>query len=265
MRPERVAELVARWVRIYTRDLPTPIARRRIDEIGSDLHDQIAHERARGVGDRRIAFGILSRMARGLAADVDWRGGHLPARPGAGRVAIATALVLLLPLLAMHFTDEVAWSPADFAVAGVLLFGAGLAYQLVARRAGVSAYQVAAGVAVTAAVLLVWLVGAVGVIGEDGDRADLMYGGVLLVGIVGAALARLRPAGMARALLGMALAQGLVAVVALIGGKHDLAATSVPELVGLNGIFVALFIGSAVLFRRADRKQTAAHAERRSG
>jgi hypothetical protein len=42
MTPERMAELVARWVRLYTRDLPTPIAQRRVDEIGADLHDHIA-------------------------------------------------------------------------------------------------------------------------------------------------------------------------------------------------------------------------------
>jgi hypothetical protein len=265
MIPERVAELISWWVRFYTRDLPAPTARRRIDEIDSDLHDQIAHERADGTSDRRIALGILSRMARGLAADVAWRRRHAPTRLGAGRVAIATAFVLLVPLLAMQFTDEVAWSPADFAVAGLLLFGAGLTYRLVARRAGTSAYRVAVGLAVAAALLLIWLVGAVGVIGEDGDRADLMYGGVLLVGIVGAVLTRFRPAGMARALLGMGLAQGLVAIIALIGGKHEAPTSSVPELIGLNGIFVALFIGSALLFRRAGRKQAAPGADRLGG
>jgi len=57
MTPERIAELVARWVRSYTRDLPTPIAQRRIDEIDADLHDHIAHERAKGTGEWRIAGG----------------------------------------------------------------------------------------------------------------------------------------------------------------------------------------------------------------
>lgn len=73
MTPERAAQLVARWVRFYTGELPTPIAQRRVDEIGADLHDHIAHERARGTSDRRIALSILSRMARGLTADASWR------------------------------------------------------------------------------------------------------------------------------------------------------------------------------------------------
>ena len=37
MTPERMGELVARWVRFYTRDLPASVAQRRIDEIDADL------------------------------------------------------------------------------------------------------------------------------------------------------------------------------------------------------------------------------------
>lgn len=73
MTPERAAGLVTRWVRCYTRRLPAPVAERRIDEISADLHDHIAHERARGTSDRRIALSVLSRMVRGLAADAAWR------------------------------------------------------------------------------------------------------------------------------------------------------------------------------------------------
>ena len=82
-----------------------------------------------------------------------------------------------------------------------------------------------------------------------------MYVGVLAVGIAGAVIARLRPQGMARALLAMALAQTLVAVIALIAGKHQAAISSVAEIVGLNAMFVALFVGSAWLFRRAARAE----------
>lgn len=69
MRAERIAALMARWVRIYTRDLPDPIARRRIDEIDADLYDHIAHERASGLSDWRITIEIASRMVRGFNAD----------------------------------------------------------------------------------------------------------------------------------------------------------------------------------------------------
>jgi hypothetical protein len=175
-------------------------------------------------------------------------------------IVLAAASILLLPLLAMQITDEVAWDLADFAVAGALLVGTCLMYELAVRKAGNIAYRAAVGVAIAAAFILAWMVGAVGVIGEDGDRADLMYGGVLAVGIIGAIIARFQPVGMARALLAMALAQALVAVIALIAGKHQAPISSVFEILGLNGFFVALFIGSAWLFRHAARRQPPADA-----
>ncbi len=57
------------------------------------------------------------------------------------RIALATAFILLLPLLAMQITEEVVWDLADFAVDGALLFGTGLTYELVARKGGTLAYS----------------------------------------------------------------------------------------------------------------------------
>ena len=118
-----------------------------------------------------------------------------------------------------------------------------------------SAYRFAIGLALSTASILVWVVGAVGLIGAEGDPHDLMYFGVLAVGIVGAMIARLQPQGMARALFAAALAQGLVAVMAMIAGKHQTAVSSVSEILISNGFFVALWVGSAWLFRSASREQ----------
>ena len=82
----------------------------------------------------------------------------------------------------------------------------------------------------------------------------MMYFGVLAVGIIGAIIARLRPPGMARALFATAPAQALVAVIALIITLGS--PWSPPGVLGtliLNGFFVALFVGSAWLFREAAR------------
>ncbi|MBD2068008.1 hypothetical protein H6F93_10800 [Leptolyngbya sp. FACHB-671] len=113
-------------------------------------------------------------------------------------------------------------------------------------------YRVAASVAIATALILVWLSLGVGIIGKDGDLANLMYFGVLAVGIIGSLIARFRPRGMSRALFATALAQKSVATVALT------AQLSYPwsgplELTVLNGFFIALFVGSAWLFRRAAR------------
>ena len=107
-------------------------------------------------------------------------------------VALTTAFILLIPLLAAP-----AWSLADFVVAGALIFGTGLSYVLVARKAGNIAYRAAVGVALAAAFILVWMNLAVGVIGTEDEPANLMYVGVLAVGIIGAIIARFRPHGMA--------------------------------------------------------------------
>jgi hypothetical protein len=164
--------------------------------------------------------------------------------------------MLLLPLVAMQFSDEVNWSVADFALAGALLMGTGISYELAVRMTGNTAYRAALGVALAGAFILVWLSAGVGIIGKDGDPANLMYLGVLAVGMIGAVMARLRPAGMARALLAMALAQALVAAMALIAGLGSPWSGPV-ELLLLNGFFVALFVGSAWLFRKAAREQSA--------
>lgn len=94
-RTARAAGLVTRWVRCYTRQLPAPLAERRIDEISADLYDHIAHEHARGTGDRRIALSVLSRMVRGLAADASWRG---RIRPWSGDLMKSFAAVLAAAL-----------------------------------------------------------------------------------------------------------------------------------------------------------------------
>ena len=113
-----------------------------------------------------------------------------------------------------------------------------------------TAYRAAIGIALAASCILVWLSLGVGIIGKDGDPANLMYFGVLAVGIVGAIVARFRPHGMARTLYAMALAQALVAAIALIA-RLGLPWSGPAELVLLNGFFVAMFAGSAWLFRRA--------------
>jgi len=183
MTPERMAELVARWVRLYTRNLPPSIAQRRIDEIDADLHDHIAHERAHGTGDRRIVLGIAARMLRGLAADVSWRGRHANTRSAPRpvfRVALATAFILLLPLVAMQVTEEVDWGVFDFVAAGALLGGGGLLlHEIAARRAGNVLYGAIATALGVAAI----------VFGEADDAPGLMlFGGLLILGTVALAV-----------------------------------------------------------------------------
>jgi hypothetical protein len=181
MTSERMAGLVARWVRLYTRNLPAPIAERRIAEIDADLHDHIAHERAHATEDRRIALSIAARMVRGVAADAAWRrkiartstpkeAGNM-SRSSYRRVALATALVLLVPLVAMQLTDEVDWGVFDFVFAGVLLAGTGLLLELAVAKPRNAALRVAAAAIGVATIVL----------GEADDAPGLVLFGLLLI------------------------------------------------------------------------------------
>ena len=113
------------------------------------------------------------------------------------------------------------------------------------------AYRIAVGMALAAAFLLVWINLAVGVIGSEDNPANLMYGAVLAVVISGAILARLQARGMARVLFATALTQASIIVIALIAGMDQDPGSSVLEILNVNGVFVALWLISAWLFRKA--------------
>ena len=172
------------------------------------------------------------------------------------RAAWGTAAALiLLPLCAMQVTDAVVWDLADFVCAGALMVGVGVTYELTARMTSNNAYRGAVGVALAAAFILVWGNLAVGIIGSEDNPANLLYGGVLAVGIIGALIARCQTDGMARAVFATALAQILVAVIALIAGWG-----STGDILILTGFFAALWLIAAWLLRKAAREQPPAGA-----
>ena len=164
---------------------------------------------------------------------------------------IAAAFLLLLPLFAMQITDQVAWDVADFAIFGALLVGAGVTCELAVRKTDSNLYRSAVGVAVATAFLLGWVNGAVGIIGSEDNDANLMYVGVLAVGVVGSLMARFQPRGMARAMFAMALAQVLVAVIALIAEWGSMTQNWPRDILGATAVFTILWLMSAVLFRNA--------------
>ena len=163
-------------------------------------------------------------------------------------IVLATALILLVPLVAMQFNHDVVWSLADFVSAGALLLGTGLLFELAASRTGNLAYRFAIGIALAASLLLVWINLAVGIIGNENNPANLMYVGVLAIGFIGAIVARFQPSGMAYALFATALAQISVGVIALV--------TGLDHTLPLDAIFTALWLASALLFRQAGAAST---------
>ena len=170
------------------------------------------------------------------------------------KIAIVTACFLLIPLIAMQFSDEVLWTFSDFIFAGVLIFGTGLTYELIAKRSGTLAYRFAVGLALLAMFLLVWINAAVGIIGSEDNPANAMYFGVILVVFLGTIMARFKAYAMMRVMILASVVQALVPVVAFLVWKPDFN-PGVMQVFILNTAFVALFVGSALLFRQASESQ----------
>lgn len=181
-------------------------------------------------------------------------------------LALATGLLLLIPMIAMQFDNGVNWTLSDFIFAGALIFGTGLTYFLVTSKAATMVYRFAVGAALASVFLLVWIEGAVGVIGAPGGTYGSMELGVLAIGIIGAGIARFRPPGMAWTLSSMAIAQGLIAIIWLIDVMNEAANITVNDLLfgglGPSGFFIVLFVGSALLFWNVVQQQSAAGASR---
>lgn len=155
------------------------------------------------------------------------------------------AALLLLPWIAMQFTAEVNWTAFDFLVFGAMLATACIACEIAVRISRSKLYRLAAAIAVGTGFLLVWVNLAVGIIGSEYNLENLVYAGVLLVAAIGAAVARLRASGMARAMLVTASVHALTGVYGLAIGSMEAAVSAV--------VFVAAWLASAWGFHRAAR------------
>ena len=80
-------------------------------------------------------------------------------------IVLTVALLLLIPFIAMQFTNEVKWSLFDFVVAGALLLGTGLLCELVIRKVNKIEYRIVICGALLVALLLIWIELAVGIFG----------------------------------------------------------------------------------------------------
>jgi hypothetical protein len=161
----------------------------------------------------------------------------------------AAALLLLLPAVAMQFTDEVNWTSEDFIFAGVMFAVVGGLYELTVRVSSSSTYRAAVGLGLLACFLLVWINGAVGIIGSEDNPANLMHYAVLAIAVVGALAARGRTAWLAGTMFAAAAGFVVIAIVALALGLGAPYTTPL-QILGLHGFFAALFAGSGMLFQR---------------
>jgi hypothetical protein len=80
-------------------------------------------------------------------------------------VGLGVVAILLIPFMAMQFTDEVRWDLLDFMVMGTLLAGVGAAYVLLSHHMQNAAQKGVLAIALAIGLLAVWMELAVGVFG----------------------------------------------------------------------------------------------------
>lgn len=131
----------------------------------------------------------------------------------------------------------------DFVGMGMLFAVSCGAFELAVRIARSHAYVVAAGVGVGTAFLQTWVNLAVGIIGEGAHPGNAMVFGAMLIGLIAVVMSRLEPLRLAWAMELMTVVQLFVTAAAVLIGK--------PYVYVLTGLFAALWMTSAVLFRKA--------------
>ena len=141
---------------------------------------------------------------------------------------------------------------------------AGFGYTFVASFGNSIAYKAGAGLGVLGVFLLIWVIPAVGIVGSEDNSANGMYLGVFVVGLLGMIISRLKPAGMAITMFAVAAVQMLVPTIALLFWNTNVTIGEEPfwgnvgafRVFIFNAVFAALWLGSALLFRRASATST---------
>ena len=160
----------------------------------------------------------------------------------------AACALLALPAVAMQFTREVDWSGGDFVLMGLLFALVGGGIELAVSRSSDRFYRAGAIVAILAGFLTIWVNLAVGMIGSEDNSYNLLFAGVLVLAILGSALASFRARGMAGAMAAAAAVQFLAAIMGLPAD---------PRGGILSALFALPWLLSAALFRTAERAQVA--------
>lgn len=78
------------------------------------------------------------------------------------RFILATEAVLVLPLIATLFTEEIDWDVADFVIASILLAVFGYALSLIINKSN-NVIRIIIGLLIAAIIVLIWAELAVGI------------------------------------------------------------------------------------------------------
>jgi peptidoglycan/LPS O-acetylase OafA/YrhL len=232
------------WYAMLLRLYPRPFHERFGEGMAQTFHDLCREHGDAGRGLFGFVLWIFCETLVGIVRENIMRMNQLGKTML--RVALGALAVLMVPLVASQFVEDWNWPVGAFVRVYVLFFMTGMVFALVARRMGVWSYKAGVGLALVAGFALGW--STMVQVADSGHPERLWYHSVLVVGVIGACLARLNARGLALTLFAMAATLALIAVMLPSGAPPYLARNMA---IG-HGVFVALFTASGLLFRHAS-------------
>ena len=162
---------------------------------------------------------------------------------------VAVAMIVT-PLILMQVAPQTGfnWGLNDFIFAVAAIGGIGLLLEIAVRMSTNWPYRIASAIALGASFLLIWSNLAVGYIGSEDNPYNSVFFGVVAIAFGGALLSRLQAGGMA---LAMTAAGSAHAFAGAFGFPHD------SRTGPITIVFVAFWLSSALLFRKAARDEIA--------
>jgi hypothetical protein len=236
----RYRTLYGMLLRLY----PQPFRERFGEGMAQTFHDLCREHGDAGPGLFGFALWIFCETLEGIVMENIMRRDQLGKTML--RVALGALAVWMAPLVASQFFEDWHWGMGGFVRVYVLFFLTGMVMALVARRMGVWSYKAGVGLALVAGFALGW--STMVQVADSGHPERLWYHSVLVVGAIGACLARLKAPGLAWTLFAMAATLALIAVILPSGAPPDMAGRMA---IG-HCVFVALFTASGLLFRHAS-------------
>jgi len=221
---------------------PRPFRERFGEGMAQTFHDLCRERRDAGRGLFGLALWIFFETSVGIVRE------NTMSQLGKMmlRVALGALALLMVPLVASRVVEGWHWGAGSFVFVYVLFFATGMAYALIARKMGVWSYKAGVGVALVAGFALGW--STMVQTADSGHPERLWYLSVLVVGFIGACLARLKAPRLAVTLFAMAATLALITVMLPSGAPPDMARRMA---IG-HGVYVALFIASGLMFRHAS-------------
>ncbi|HXC96610.1 MAG TPA: hypothetical protein VNU92_13000 [Edaphobacter sp.] len=232
------------WYKMLLRLYPRPFRERFGEGMAQTFHDLCREHNDEKRGLFMLAVWIFCETLGGIVVENLARMNQLGTTML--RVALVSLGLLMVPLVASRVVDGWHWNAGSFVFVYALFFAIGMVYSVIARKMSAWTYKAGVGIALVAGFALGW--STMVQTADSGHPERLWFLSVLVVGFIGACLARLRARGLALTLFAMAATVALITVMLPSGAPPDLARNMA---VG-HGAFVVLFTASGLLFRRAS-------------